>query len=266
MKREPTLTDEEIEQAIDKIRRLYDDYIITFTKPFKLKNLFEDRYFDARKRRANLTRFVYAELEMVQRLKAKEQENLAAAEEKRFRRLPKKQRGDARGLAERVLAEHRQRIEKYPDFEVDPRASFEMTKLFGALDKLEKELWPPFERVLRKIYPTYLSNPRVDLEPKLYALTSGAGASPPILSRYKALLLRLPRSVNDVEWEEKRVVLEAAFFLHHLASVIQELDRSIPEELEIEDLNAIENIRQYVSGTIADFRLADLKPSNLGGL
>lgn len=265
MKRESSLTEEEVAQAIDKIRRLYDDYIITFMKPFKMKKAFEDRYFDARKRRIDLTRFVYAELEMVQRLKAREEEKIAEAEERRFKRLARQKRSDARALVERVAEEHRKRIEKYPDFEVDPRASFEVTKLFGALDKLEKQLWPPFEHVLRKIYPTYLSNPRVDLEPKLYALTPGAGLSPPIASRYKALLLRLPRSVNDVEWEEKRLVLEAAFFLHHLIRVIEELGRSATDDLDAEDLNAIENIRQYVAGAIADFRLADLKPSNLGG-
>jgi len=263
MKRPSPLTEEEIEQAIRKIRHLYDDYIITFTKPFKLKNLFEDRYFEARKQRIDLTGFVFAELDVVQRLKHREEAKVAAEEEKRFKRIT--QRATASGLIERVAEEQRKQIEKYPDFEVDERASYEMKKLFGALDRFEKVFWPPFDRILRKIYPSYFSNPRVDLEPKIYALCCGPGASPPIASRYKALLLRLPKSANDVEWEEKRIILEAAFFLHQLDTVIRELLVEWRDELNEEELAAVENIREYVHIVIIDFRLKDLNPSNLGG-
>lgn len=259
MKSRP-LSDEEVEQAIRKIRQLYDDYIITFTKPFRLKNLFEDRYFEARKSRIDLTRFVLAELEVIRKLKRREEERLIEREEKRFKK--RASGGSAVGLADRVLEQHRKQIERYPDLPMDTRASYEIAKLFGALDLFEKQYWPPLESVLRRVYPSTYANPRIDLEPRIYALCPGAGKSPPIISRYDALLLRMPRGRNDVEWEEKRLVVEAAFLLHHLSSVIAGLPA---EDISDEDRKTVEMVREFVHILIADFRLKDLKPANLGG-
>jgi len=254
------LSEEEVEQAIRKIRSLYDDYIITFTKPFRLKNEFEDRYFEARKSRIDLTRFVLAELEVIRQLKKQEEEKILVAEEKRFKKRSKPK--PTVSLADRVLEQQRQQIEKYPDLPMDDRASYEIKKLFGALDAFEKEYWPPFETLLRHIYPSYYANPRIELEPRIYALCPGAGNSPPIISRYEALLIRIPRSINDVEWEEKRLVLEAAFLLHALVGVIDKLPM---DDRTDEERTIVEKTREYVHILITDFRLKDLKPANLGG-
>lgn len=259
MKDKP-LSEEEIERAVRKIRQLYDDYIVSYTKPFRLKNSFEDRYFEARKSRIDLTRFVFAELEVVRQLKQQAEEKRIREEERRF----KKKTGTKRtiDLADRVLEQHRKQIEKYPELPMDSRASSEIKKLFGALDHLEKEFWPPFESLLRRIYPTYYANPRVDLEPRIYALCPGAGSSPPILGRYEALLLRIPRSQMDVEWEEKHLLLEAAFLLHSFLTVIEDLKF---EDCSDEEREMVEKARDYVHTLITDFRLKDLKPTNLGG-
>jgi hypothetical protein len=231
-----------------------------FTKPFKLKNEFEDRYFEARKQRIDLTRFVLAELEVIRQLKKREEAKLLEAEEKRFKK--RTQPKQASNLADRVLEQQRKQIEKYPELPMDPRASYELKKLFGALDVLEKEYWPPLESLLRRLYPSYYSNPRLDLEPRIYALCPGAGTVPPIVSRYEALLLRIPRSLNDVEWEEKRLLLEAAFLLHALMGV---LDKLPLEDCTDEERKMVEKTRNYVHILLTDFRLKDLKPANLGG-
>lgn len=254
------LSEDEVEQAVRKIRSLYDDYIITFTKPFRLKNQFEDRYFEARKSRIDLTRFVLAELEVIRQLKKREEEKIVEAEEKRFKKRSKPK--PTISIADRVLEQNRKQIEKYPDLPMDERASFEVKKLFGALNVFEKEFWPPLEKMLRHIYPSYYANPRVDLEPRIYALCPGAGSAPPIISRYEALLLRIPRSLNDLEWEEKRLVLEAAFLLHALVGVIEHLPL---EDCTDEERAIVEKTREYVHILITDFRLKDLKPTNLGG-
>lgn len=259
MKDKP-LTDEEIERAVRKIRKLYDDYIITYTKPFRLKNGFEDRYFQARKSRIDLTRFVFAELEVVRRLKQQAQDKLTSEEDRLFKRRTGVKR--SLDLADRVIERHRKQIEKYPELPMDARASNEIKKLFGALDNLERQFWPPFESLLRRIYPSLYANPRVELEPRIYALCPGAGSSPPILGRYEALLLRIPRSQTDVEWEEKHLLIEAAFLLHGFLTVIGELplDECTDEEREM-----VEKLREYVHTLITDFRFTDLKPTNLGG-
>jgi hypothetical protein len=254
------LNEDEVEQAIRKIRSLYDDYIITFTKPFRLKNEFEDRYFEARKSRIDLTRFVLAELEVIRQLKKQEEDKVIVAEEKRFKKRSRPK--PTVSIADRVLEQHRKQIEKYPDLSMDDRASFEIKKLFGALNIFEKEYWPPLETVLRHLYPSYYANPRIDLEPRIYALCPGAGNAPPILSRYEALLLRIPRSIHDVEWEEKRLVLESAFLLHALIGVMDQLPLN---DCTDEQRATVEKTREYVHILITDFRLKDLKPTNLGG-
>lgn len=258
--RDKPLSEEEIERAVRKIRQLYDDYIVTYTKPLRLKNGFEDRYFQARKSRIDLARFVFAELEVIRRLKQQAEQKHIRDEEKRF-----KKRAGVRqtlDLADRVLEQHRKQIEKYPDLPMDSRASTEIKKLFGALDSLEKQFWPPFESLLRRIYPSYYANPRVELEPRIYALCPGAGSSPPILGRYEALLLRIPRSQTDVEWEEKHLLIEAAFLLHGFVTALGELPL---EDCTDEEREMVEKLQDYVHILITDFRLTDLKPTNLGG-
>lgn len=265
MKNRP-LSDEEIRRAVGKIRHQYDDYIVTYTKPFRLKKEFDDRYYQALRSRIDLSGFVLAELEVIRELKKKEEVRRIEDYERRHHKVAPHEHGktptESSGLADRVLAKHRKQIEAYPDLPLDPRGAFEIKKLFGALGAFERDYWPPFESVLRHLYPAYYSNPRIELEPRIYALCPGPGTIPPILSRYEALLLRLPRGLHDIEWEEKRLVTEAAYFLHQVIDVINRLPVLYCTE---EERVTVEKTKEFVHILIADFRLKDLKPENLGG-
>ncbi len=251
------LSEDEVERAVEKIRRAYDDYIVTYLKPFTLKNAFEDRYLLVRKQRIDLARFVHDELELIRGL-GREEEARSAENEERKR---KKSRRSVNEYADGLIEQFREQIAKYPDLSFDEKASYELRKLLGALDRFEKEYWPDLERILRRLYPSYYSSPRLTLEPRLNYLTSGAGRLPPGISRYQALLMRLPRAQRELEWEERRLILEGAFLLHHLDETI---DRVKKEAGGNGDLAALARTAEYVHSMIGDFRLMDFKPSNQG--
>ena len=249
------LSEEEVERAVEKIRRMYDDYIITYLKPFTLKDAFEDRYLLVRKQRIDLTRFIHDELELIKGLVKDEDARSAQREERRGRR--KGRHRSVSEYADRLIEQYREQIEKYPDLPFDDRASYEIRKLLGALDLFEKEYWPDLERVLRKLYPSYYSSPRLTLEPRIYNLTSGAGRLPPGVSRYKALLMRLPRTKAELEWEERRLILEGAFLLHHVVETLERVRKD-------GDLAGLERTENWVHSVIVDFRLQEFKPTNQG--
>jgi len=254
-----SLSEEEVEQAIRKIRQMYDDYIVTYLKPFTLKQAFEDRYFDARKKRIGLDRFILDEMEVVRHLRRQEEEKIAEKEARRDERLEKRTRSVTE-YAEQLFEQFREQIAKYPELPFHERASNELRRLFGALDLFEKEYWPPLDRVLRKLYPSFYNNPAAGLEPRIHALTSGAGHSPPRLSRYQSLLDRFPKRQKDAEWEEKQLLLECAHLLHSVSDVIASIDKELPAEARKE----VEKTADFVHTLIADFRMKDLKPSGQG--
>lgn len=250
------LTEAEIDRAVGKIRQMYDDYIITFLKSFATKEAFEDRYLLARRQRIDLTRFVHDEIELIASLGKEERKRIAPGAE---RRAPR--RRSVGEYADRLIEQFREQIAGYPDLFIGEKASYETRKLFGALDLFEREHWPAFERSLRRVYPSSYSSPRLTLEPRMQYLTSGPGRQPPGLSRYQALLLRLPRSKSEVDLEERRLLLEAAFLLHGIAET---LTRLLPEVTDGEERAALERCGNYVHTLISDFRLKDLRPSNQG--
>lgn len=254
-----SLSDREIGIAIDKIRKMYDDYIVTYVKPFTLKMAFEDRYFGALQRRVRLERFIAEELQVINDLFKREEERIAKEQERAFKKIGR--RRTTGEYADQLIEQFRRQIEKYPDLFIDDKASFELRKLFGALDVFEREHWPRLDKVLRKLYPSYYNNPRVTLEPKVYALCSGAGHAPPRVLRYQSLLMRYPKTQKEIEWEEKSLILEAAFLLHQTSGVLKQV---LPEVTEPEERQALEQVEEYVHALIDDFRLKDLKPTAQG--
>jgi len=253
------LSEEEVERAVGKIRRMYDDYIVTYLKSFMLKEAFEDRYLLVRKQRIDLTRFVSDELEMIKSLIKDEEARSAQRDERRGSR--KGRRRSVSEYADGLIEQYREQIAKYPDLPFDEKASYEIRKLLGALDLFEREYWPDLERVLRRLYPSYYSSPRLTLEPRIYNLTSGAGRLPPGVSRYKALLMRLPRARVELEWEERRLMLEGAFLLHHLVETVVRVRAEAGDD---GDRAALERTQEYVHSMLSDFRLMEFKPSNQG--
>ncbi len=272
------LTNKEIDQLVEKIRSLYDDYMVKFIQGRTSRDGFERRYLDALKSRIDLQRFLQVELKMVQQLIAREEQELDRTEAESYARDKGRSGaqkegegsenkgdgvsgGDPRGkgdFADRVIEQMQRKAEKYPPAGLDNSEVWEVDHLFGGLQKFERELWPPIDRVYRRLYPSRYDGPRLTLESKLLELAEARmGGVPQILHTLQLLMGRFPRNYREIEWEKKHTILKAAFFLHNLRGELEKLRQE--SYLSEEDRRAVHSALEYVDMLIEDFRLKDLK-------
>lgn len=262
MQKNKKLSESEIDTAIQNIRKLYDDYIIQYMKGIKVKNDFEERYLHALRHRMDLSAFVRTEREVIRDMAKREEERIQLQYRKAQRqgaRLRTSKAEDSKeSFADRILAENRERIEKYPDLSIHEDASFELKKLFGTLNQLDREYWPLFERVLKGMYPSLYSGPRVLIESRMIELcrpsTSGV---PPRLMSYQTELSKFPRSYTAIDREEKQCILSAAFLLHLISSECEKVLSA--QDIKPDERADVEKVSAFVHTVIEDFRLKDLK-------
>lgn len=257
MKRKKLSLDE-IEQARDKILSEYDHYIVAYMKSRRLKEDFESRYFSAMKARMDMTSFLHAELTAIRELRRKEEERLSAEHNRQIEESAKKKGPKPQGFADRIVAENRAKIAKYPAKEIHPDASFEVVRLFGVMNDFERRHWPEVERCLRKISPTLYSGPRIVLERRIFDLWSDTkdGVSPR-LAGYQTLFSRFPRSQRDIAREEQRFLIDSGFLMHAVADEIEAVKEN--KALEADEQKFLEKMFDYMHTVINDFRLNDFK-------
>jgi len=250
------LSDAEIRSAVDKIRQRYKDYMVQFMKDRSALDSFEQRYIEAMRARLDLALFLHAEKTVVEVLIQREQDRLNAEQQKAIQE--KKQKQESKSFADRVLAEHKRKISKYPPLPVHPDASEELERLYGCLQTLEREYWPELEKYMRSAYTSSMLSPRMRLEERILALCRPAGGDlPPRLSRYKSLFEWIPRNGREIEKEGKKCLVEAAFFLHDLEDVLSEMKKS--GNLSKDEARDLDNLLEYVNNLLSDFRLKDFR-------
>ncbi len=246
------LTPGEITNVVEKIRKRYDEYVVKFFKPRSLREAFESRYIHALRARADISSFLLAEISAVEELIKKEEERIALG--------PVRVEG-AKGPshADRILEENRKRIEKYPDVPFHKDAGEEVRRLLGALDTLAQDHWPELAGALRSTGWSMTSLDMLNLDSQLRFLSSmDREEVPQSLGRVVAQLKRFPRNYASIEREEKEYVLEAAFFLNDLFSIIERVKR-VYTDLPAADIRTLDTVLAFVWGVISDFRLKDLK-------
>ncbi len=217
---------------------------------------FEGRYIEAMRARMDLTLFLHAEKTVAEELIKKEQDRLNAEQQKAVQE--KKQKQESKSFADKILAEHEQKISKYPPFPVHPEASKELERLYGCLQTFEREYWPEIEKHMRSAYTTSMLSPRMRLEERVIALCRpAAGGIPPRLARYKSLFDWVPRDGREIEKEGKKCLVDAAYFLHDLADALSEMKES--GNLSAKEAENVDSLLEYVNNLIADFRLKDFK-------
>lgn len=245
------LTRAEVQLAVDKIVKKYDEYATRFFKTPSLKMAFEERYFSALKGGLDIQAFLQAEIDVVDELirKAEAQLQQAAAS-----------RGEPRpGFADRVLDELRARTEKYDDVAFHRHANQEVRRLVGALNRFERDLLSRLHDALRDTSYGFSSREMADLDSRVRDLTSGdSKSSPPRLTRYLALLNAFPRDYNAVDREEKSFLLDAAYLLHDLRAVIARARESY-RDLPAGDVKILEQVDNYLLGVLDDFRIKDFR-------
>jgi len=257
MSKPERLSSAEITNAIEKIRKSYDDYIVRYMKSPRIRDGFEDRYLEALKSKTDLTWFVQAEIEAIQGLIGKEEEK--RRERSRSREQVKKEQTNRQDFADRVIDEMRKRIEGYPDAPLPEESSYEMKKLFGMLMMFEKEYWYRGDRILRKLSPSPYAEPRRSIEGRVYSLCyPGKDGIPQRCARYVALSSRFPRDYEALDREEKSGGVDAAQLLHTVADEFAGLTEA--PGITAEERADVAAVLEFVHTCIEDFRLADFRP------
>jgi hypothetical protein len=250
------LTDAEIRAAVDKIRVRHKDYIEKYLKGRHTLDTFEDRYIEAMRARLDMAIFLHAEMTAIEDLIKAEQQRIEK-EQQRAEQV-KKHQTESLSFADKIIAEHRERIAKYPPIQIHAEASDELERLYGCLSTIEREIWPGVEKLMRAAYTSIVTSPRARLEERIITLSRPVdGNLSPRLSRYQILLSRIPASVREIEKEEKSCLLDAAFFLHDLSEVLDEMKKS--PNLDGGDKEDVDKMLGYVHNLIDDFRLKDLR-------
>lgn len=252
----------EVEAAVNGIRKKYNDLIVEYMKPKIIKDSFEDRYIGALRARVEMGNFIYTEILVVGNLLKKEKEKRQQIELNKSNRHKNTKSPKNVSIADRIFDANRDKIRKYQGIGLDDTDAFEINKLYGALKFFEENHWPFVERILRRIYPSRYSGPRVSMENRLFEITiTGPDGFPPGLIKLRTMLNRSPREYSSLERETQRCMLNVSFLLHDIKD---ELPTFFNEEVLTKDeKKALEEIIDYVHNVLEDFRLMDLKESNL---
>ncbi len=242
----------EVQLAVDKIVKKYDEYAIRFFKTPSLKVAFEERYFSALKGGLDMQRFLQAEIDVVDELIRKAEAQLQQAQASQGA-------APRAGFADRVIAELSARTEKYGEVPFHRHARQETRRLVAALGRFERELMSQMHDALRETSYGLSSREMADLDSRLRDLASPDGKSaPPRLTRYAALLNAFPRDYNAVDREEKSFLVDAAYLLHDVHAVIERARESY-RDLAPEDLSRLEQVDGYVLAVLEDFRIKDFR-------
>lgn len=246
-KRNDRLSPKEIEKALERIRRAYDDYIISYMAPIDEKSAFEDRYITALHARVDLTRFIKEEIGHLEGLKQK-----GEIEKAQRLRNPTTAKAKPRSFADRVMEELEKKIAHYPEIHFHDDASPEVMKLYGAMRELDSLHWAVLAGFIRKVHSSTVS---YNLENRLLRMTTiGEDNVPPELERYLFLLKQKGRYASELFRESQECIKRAAFFLHDLRIILVECrERGLTDDKDVDEAIC------YVENLIADFRLKDLK-------
>lgn len=258
------LSNIEVEAAVNGIRKKYNDLIVEYMKPKVIKDSFEDRYIGALRARVDMGNFIYTELLMVGNLvkiEKEKQHKLALKRQKNLDNI-KMKNNDHKSFADRVFDANRDKIRKYQGIGLDDTDAFEINKLYGALKFFEINYWPLIEKILRRIYPSRYSGPRVGFENRLFEITiTGPDGFPPGLIKLRTMLNRSPRGYSSLERETQRCMLDVSFLLHDISD---ELPAFKEDGILLKDeKKPLEETIEYVHTVLEDFRLLDLKESKL---
>ncbi len=255
----------ELEAAVNGIRKKYNDLIVEYMKPKIIKDSFEDRYIAALRARVDMGNFIYSEILLVSNLIKNEKEKVLQIElnkQKRLQTLNNKNDNQDKSIADRVFEANRDKIRKYQGIGLDDSDAFEINKLYGALKFFEQNYWPFIEKILRRIYPSRYSGPRMSMEDRLFEVTiPGPDGFPPGLIKLRTMLNRKPREYSSLEREIQRCILDISFLLHDINDELPSFREA--GLLRNGEHKVLDETIEYVHTVLEDFRLMDLKESKL---
>jgi len=241
----------DIKEAIDNLFASYERLIFDNALSPSLLESYEDRIRHAKNTGRDPNRFLEDEFKAFRDLEAatleKEAQN-SRREEVRRRRLA------GESFADKVLDEYRKRIEHYPVLEIHPDADPEISRIYGAMDLLDKRHWGALESYLRRAFPRAGQIDRMNIEQRFWRfVATRKGRLPEELERYRRTLAAPSATKKEIIRETQEAIKSVAFFLHDLLDVCEQALQQISPD---EDVN---KALDFCRGIISDFRIKDLK-------
>lgn len=245
------LSKEEIAKTLKKIRKEYNNYIITYLKSQRTKKEFENRYFFAAKYKENMAQFFKNEINILNDLLQLEIDKQREREKNKLLAIKRRDRQNNGDFADKILKDFEERIKLYPEININPNSSVEIRKLYGALKVFEDRYWNSLSRYIKMATP--IGRTIDHLENDLWLLIGTGPRNSPILDKYLFLLERPEQDLKAISLAEQACMKQAAFFLNDLLSLYR---RSI---LEVNAPGSAIDGYNYASQLVFNFRLADLK-------
>lgn len=244
-----SLTPQEIDKALGRIRAEYDHLIVHFTKTAEPKRKFEDRYAQALRNRLDLTTFLGAEMHVVRTLVER-----ARDEATQLPKVDKPAPSRKMSYADKVVEQLRARIKDYPSLGLPdhPEKSPDVDKLYGTLRWFRRELWDV-------LYPVFLSkcaSPALFVaDTDLGALTLQGDRWPKEVETYWALL-NGTAELSQVARAQNRCLLQGAQLLVRIKRI---LDAAVVEKsLTPLERDHVKRAQAFCDRVLADFRLKEL--------
>lgn len=247
------LSKEEIAKTLKKIRKEYNNYIITYMKSSKSKDEFESRYFFAAKYKENMALFFKNEILILNDLLQVEQDKVRQKEKDRLLADKRRERNKNGSFADKLLKDFEERIKLYPEIKLNPESSVEVRKLYGGLRIFEDRYWNSLSRYIKTATP---KGRMIDhLENDLWLLIGSGNRNSPVLDKYVFLLERSEQDLKAISIAEQACMKQVAFFLNDILNLYR---RSI---LDVPPPGSAVDGYNYASQMVFNFRLADLKKS-----
>ena len=253
------LSSDEIDRIAEKIRKMYNNLIVSYMLNPSIKIGFDARYSEIKKFGVDPTRFFNDEIISLKEIEQKEKEKINKAA-KSVNITPDKNTNketDKKDFADKILDAIFKKIEKYPSFFIHQNANKEVEKLFGALIDFDKNKWKTYEDIAKKYRVNTYDLAYTKLEKMLNNFTRVFSGDVTVrLLQYKNILNSPYTQTKNIDKEEKLCILECAFLIKMLVDTTNSLLK-YPGILKNEKEKLLGLIK-YLDTMVDDFRLKDL--------
>ncbi len=264
------LSTKEIKLVLEKIRTKYENIITTFGKSQALLDNFNDRYFDALKKRTNITVFLLAEIEAVEEIFKNEEQKVADAEKKRKMKQGK-------SFIDGVMEENKRRYSKYPRVELSVDCDEEVCHLCGAIRHWLNGYYPVAVMVAKSLNNSALAK-KITQSYDEFSYQIGYSGEMSVAKHYLSCV-ESSHDSNKVMFEYRRLIQDIGFLLNSNFTLIKELLQNIVGNQKVDALlvtlshsksivatfkgkgvfDAVQLVKDELEAIIVDFRLKDIR-------
>lgn len=250
------LSKQEIDALLSKIRVKFNHYSQKYGQNKFSMEKFNERYMEALRKKVNLENFLYAEVMALEQI-AKDIDNV---KQEKLNELAA--RKEIRKQLDDIAEKHHEMIASYPDKRFHPDASYEISKLFGALFLYFEQLFEPTKKVIDSYNDYSLS---LQFKPFLekfedYCKSKSDGYTGK-MKDYILLLKKFTTNEKLMEREEQKYLQEAAVFLNEYLDFLKYFYKEFLPEQKNSQKNSdfIKANIDFIKKILTDFRMTGFK-------